>query len=104
MWSLWSPLWPTHVSFKSLNAIKTWCSSLPVWLRLCVLLQCLSPQLWLTTQSQRHVTTDDQSVCLDVVVLMPRCLYCLTITVVTLWGALSDERSGLSIVSQSLHF
>jgi hypothetical protein len=30
--------------------------------------------------------------------------YCLTITVVVFVGRLSDERSGLSIVSQSLHF
>jgi hypothetical protein len=33
----------------------------------------------------------------------PDVCYCLTVTVVSLWGAPSDERSGLSIVSQSLH-
>jgi hypothetical protein len=51
--------------------------------------------------------TVSQSVCFDVkplLVLMTRCLLLLTITVVSLFSALSDERSGLSIVSQSLHF
>jgi hypothetical protein len=37
--------------------------------------------------SQSHIATDDQSVCL--------------VTVLSIWGALSDERSGLSFVSQS---
>jgi hypothetical protein len=48
-----------------------------------------------------------QSVCLDVdphLFPMTRCLILSTITVVSLWGALSDERSGLSIVSHSFHF
>jgi hypothetical protein len=56
---------------------------------------------------QSHVTTDGQSVSHDVeplLVLKTRCLLLLTITVVSLWSALSDERSGLWIVSQSLHF
>jgi hypothetical protein len=35
---------------------------------------------------------------------MTRCLLLLTITVVSLWGALSDERSDLTIVSQSLQY
>jgi hypothetical protein len=51
--------------------------------------------------------TVSQSVCLDVeplLILMTGCLLLLTNTIVSLWGALSDERSGLSIVSQSLHF
>jgi hypothetical protein len=60
------------------------------------------------SQSQSHVMTDGQSVrCLDVeplLVLMTRCLLLLTITVESFWGTFSDERSGLSIVSQSLHF
>jgi hypothetical protein len=30
--------------------------------------------------------------------------YCLTVTVVSLWDALSDERSGLSFASQSLQY
>jgi hypothetical protein len=50
--------------------------------------------------------TDSQSACLYVEplqVLMTRCLLLLTITVV-LWGALSDERLGHSIVSQGLNF
>jgi hypothetical protein len=42
--------------------------------------------------------TVSQPVCLDVepfLVLMTRCLLLLTITVVSLWGTLSDEKSGL---------
>jgi hypothetical protein len=45
-------------------------------------------------QIQSHVTTDGQSVCLDVEplpVIMTRLL-------LSLWGALSDERSGLLII------
>jgi hypothetical protein len=46
--------------------------------------------------------TVSQSICLDVephLVFMARCLYCCVFV-----GALSDEKSGLSIVSQTLHF
>jgi hypothetical protein len=56
--------------------------------------------------SHSHVTTDGQSICLDVeplLVLLTRCLLLLTITVVFWWGALSDDWSGLSIVCQSVH-
>jgi hypothetical protein len=31
-WSLYKPLCPTYIPFKSLNPIKTWCSWLTVWL------------------------------------------------------------------------
>jgi hypothetical protein len=51
--------------------------------------------------------TVSQSVCLDVeplLVLLTICLLLLTITDVSLWDALSDERSGLSFVSQSLQY
>jgi hypothetical protein len=62
------------------------------------------------SQSQSHVSTDDQSV--SQYVLMsnpfwfswPDVCYCLMINVVSLWGALSDKRSGLSIVIQSLQY
>jgi hypothetical protein len=49
-------------------------------------------------KSQSHVRTYAQSVCLDVVVC------CCWRLLLSLWGALSDERSSLSNVSQSLHF
>jgi hypothetical protein len=62
-----------------------------------------------SSQSLSHVTTDGQSGSTswcrtpsgshDQIFV-----YCWTITVVSLWGALSDERSGLLIVSQSLHY
>jgi hypothetical protein len=48
--------------------------------------------------------TVSQSVCLDVVPrlgLMARYLIRLKVTVLSIWGALSDERSGLSFVSHS---
>jgi hypothetical protein len=34
----------------------------------------------------------------------PDVCYCLTVTAVSLWGALSEERSGLPIASQSLQY
>jgi hypothetical protein len=59
-----------------------------------------------SSQSQSRVTTDDQSVGFDVETLLAlktRCLllfdgYCRIFV-----GSLSDEGSGLSIVSQSFH-
>jgi hypothetical protein len=45
-----------------------------------------------------------QSVCLGVeprLGLMTRCFFLLKVTVLSMWGALSDERSGLSFVSHS---
>jgi hypothetical protein len=51
--------------------------------------------------------TVGQSVCIVVeplLVLMTRCFYCFKIAVVSLWSALSDERSGLPIVSHSLQY
>jgi hypothetical protein len=45
-----------------------------------------------TVQSQSHIAPDGQWVRLGVV------YYCLTVTVLFLWGALSDERSSLSFV------
>jgi hypothetical protein len=48
--------------------------------------------------------TVSQSVCLGVqprVGLMTRYLFLLKVAVLSIWGALSDERSGLSFVSHS---
>jgi hypothetical protein len=44
----------------------------------------------MASQSQSHIATDGQSVSLGV--------YSLTVTVLFLWGALCDERTGLSFV------
>jgi hypothetical protein len=47
------------------------------------------------------------TVCLDVGPLWfswPDVSYCLTVTVVSLWSVLSDERSGVSFASQSLQY
>jgi hypothetical protein len=64
-------------------------------------------------QSIRHVRvrvrvtlrlTVSQSVCLGVeprLGLMTRYLFSLKVTALSIWGALSDERSGLSFVSHS---
>jgi hypothetical protein len=55
-----------------------------------------------SSQSQSHIATVSQSVSLGVephLWLMTRDIYyCLTVTVLLLWGALSDERTDLSIV------
>jgi hypothetical protein len=48
--------------------------------------------------------TVSQSVCLGVepqLGLMTRCFLFVTVAVLSIWGALSDERSGLSFVSHS---
>jgi hypothetical protein len=47
--------------------------------------------------SQNHVTTDVQLVCLGV-------CYILMVSVMSLWGALSDEGSVLSFATQSLQY
>jgi hypothetical protein len=56
-------------------------------------------------QSQSHIATDSQSLTQSVSLgvephlgLMTRYFYCLTVTVLFLWGALSDEGAGLSFV------
>jgi hypothetical protein len=54
--------------------------------------------------SVSHFTTNSQSVCLGVeprLGLMTGYLFLLKVTVLSIWGALSDERSGLSFVSHS---
>jgi hypothetical protein len=55
----------------------------------------------LMTESESYVTTDSQSASLSwnkapIWGLRPDINYCLTITVLFLWGVLSDERTGLS--------
>jgi predicted RNA-binding Zn-ribbon protein involved in translation (DUF1610 family) len=58
-------------------------------------------------QSQSHIAADGQLVCLGLSVLVsspdwgswPDVTSCLKVTVLSMWGALSDERSGLSFVS-----
>jgi hypothetical protein len=60
------------------------------------------------SQSQSHNTTDSQSVSQPVLVSSsiwvswPDIYYCLIITVLFLWGALSDERMGLFFCQESL--
>jgi hypothetical protein len=49
----------------------------------------------LKRQSQSHIATDGQSVSQSILVSWPDVYYCLTVTVLLLWGALSDERTGL---------
>jgi hypothetical protein len=58
----------------------------------------------LTTPSRSHIATDGQSVCLSVLVSSPGwgswpdVSSSLELTVLSMWGALYDERSGLSFV------
>jgi hypothetical protein len=60
------------------------------------------------SQSQSHIATDGQSVSQSVLVSSPiwgswpDIYYCLTLTVFLLWGALSDDRTGLSFVRNDL--
>jgi hypothetical protein len=54
--------------------------------------------LWPVFQSQGHIATDGQSVNQSVLVSSPNIYYCLTVTVLLLWDALSDEKTGLSFV------
>jgi hypothetical protein len=57
----------------------------------------------LTTKSKSKSHCDWRSVSLSVLVSSPRpdVSSCLKVTVLSMWGALSDERSGLSFVSDS---
>jgi hypothetical protein len=73
-----------------------------VTLSLC-LYPCLLSYSKSESESESHVTTDSQSASLSwnkapIWGLRPDINYCLTITVLFLWGALSDERTGLSFV------
>jgi hypothetical protein len=59
-----------------------------------------NPQLTFS-QSQSHVTTDGQSASLSwnnapIWDLQPDFYYCQTVAGLLMWGALSDERTGLS--------
>jgi hypothetical protein len=65
-----------------------------------VLLKLLN---WTERQSQSDIATDGQSVSksrcrASVRGSWPGIYYCLTVTVLLLWGALSDDRTGLSFV------
>jgi hypothetical protein len=51
-----------------------------------------------TSQSQRHIAIDGQSISQSWCRAPPDIYYCLTVTVLSLWVALSDERTGLSFV------
>jgi hypothetical protein len=60
-------------------------------------------QNWEDSESESYVTTEGQPASLSsnkapIWGLRPDLDYCLTVTVLFLWGALSDERSGLSFV------
>jgi hypothetical protein len=72
-----------------------------------------TPNIVTTCQSQSHFTADSQSVSQYVLVSSPLCgrltRYCFLFkslgkefVVLSLWGALSDERPGLPFVSHSL--
>jgi hypothetical protein len=52
-------------------------------------------------QSRSHIATDSQSVSLGV---EPQNIYCsLTVTVLFLWGALSDERAFAIVTQTTMH-
>jgi hypothetical protein len=79
------------IHFASLQGFGKW-DSRRHWLNKCV--RCQS-------QSQSYVTTDGQSANLSwnkapIWGLRPVLYYCLTVTGFLMWGALSDERTGLS--------
>jgi hypothetical protein len=106
-----SPSWDPELSLRYSHSN----SHCHLHLQLPPLVSCCSvwssPNNCLTAaQSQSHVTTEGQSVSQYVLMSslfwfsLPDICYCLTITVVSLWGALSEERSGLSIASQNLQF
>jgi hypothetical protein len=61
---------------------------------------------WTASVCASYVTTDGQPASLSwskapIWGLRPDLIICVTVTVLFLWGTLSDERSGLSFVSQS---
>jgi hypothetical protein len=54
-----------------------------------------------SASSQSHFATDSESVCLGVEPHPVFVWVCVEVAVLSIWGTLSDERSGLSLVSQS---
>jgi hypothetical protein len=66
----------------------------------CLLLPCLPPGDYLTSQSKNYVTTDDQLASLSwnkapIWGLRPDLYYCLTVAGLLMWVDLSEERTGL---------
>jgi hypothetical protein len=64
----------------------------------------LLPRTGYQSQSQNYVTTDGQSASLSwnkasIWGLRPDIYYCQTVAGLLIWGALSDERTGLSFAS-----
>jgi hypothetical protein len=102
-------LWPSDV----LSRNGPWISSvlnagcwLTGWLLLTdwlVLINWLTICNWLLAKSESYVTTDGQSASLSwnkapIWGLRPDFYYRLTVAGLLMWGALSDERTGLSFV------
>jgi hypothetical protein len=97
------PGWNIHI-FSDISSIWAECprtSSLVV--RSLSLLSCSGPHTFLirrylsVSQSQSHIATDGQSISKSCC-RAPDIYYSLTDTVLFLWGALSDERTGLPFV------
>jgi hypothetical protein len=98
-WQLTVSFETTGFSFRRLLRPAGWRYSNPP------LHECQSQSLTLTTRvSKSRYGWRSISQYVLMWFSWPDVCYCVTITVVSLWGVLSDERSGLSIVSQSLNF
>jgi hypothetical protein len=66
-----------------------------------ILSRSLLPRTLYLAESESHVTTDGQPISLSwnkapIWGLRPDLYYCLTVVGLLIWGALSDERTGLS--------
>jgi hypothetical protein len=96
-WWLSTKLWPPSHNWTSLTAVN------PPWLLL-----ALAGFHWLSlntecnwSQNQSYVKTDCQLASLSwnkapISGLRPDLHYCVTVECLSMWGALSDERTGLS--------
>jgi hypothetical protein len=99
---IWSPnfvlFFPCDDSLSTLHP--------DLWIELSILESGLiwiatGSRLWDQSQSQSHVTTDGQYILVSSSLwnLWPDITFCLKVAVLSLWGALSDEMSSLSLVS-----
>jgi hypothetical protein len=90
-WFYWH-FFAITIDYSAITSQITRTCSILVLVLCCILLSLYSQLL--SVQSQSYIATDGQSVSLGV---EPHIYYSLTVEVLFLWDALSDERTGLHL-------
>jgi hypothetical protein len=93
----WYFEWP---SLLTLCMLDTWLLAVIIWAFFHALINDLSRVYRISSQIQSYITTDGQSASLSwcqrlIWVLGPDLYCCQTVEDLLIWGALSDERTGL---------